>query len=207
MCISSQINTYYRKHSTDGRVAQGDILKDIIFIDWNISDSDPKKYKYDPKDLPYVVILSQDCDLLSDYNNRKDPKAEKHDAYLQSILVCPAYSAADLRKGTHLEYLGLIMEKKNHDKYSTIKDNLDPRYHYLPGDPEVQNAELVVDFKHYYTLPVSYLYKIFNEQYVSSLNELFRESLCQRFSFYLSRIGLPKILQTSDSESDPPPCK
>jgi len=193
MCILSQIKTYYRKNDS-GRVVQGDILKDIIFIEWSIGDSDHNSYKYDPKELPYVVILSQDCDLLSDYNNRKDINAEKHDAYLQSILVCPAYLAKELRAGTHLEDFDLIMERKNSDKYSAIKDNLDPRYHYLHGDPGIQIPELVVDFKHYYTLPRNYIYAIHDsDQYVASLNELFRESLCQRFSFYLSRIGLPEI--------------
>ena len=193
MCILSQIRSYYRENDS-GRIVQGDILKDVIFIEWNIDDSDHNNYTYDPKELPYVVILSQDCDLLSDYNNRKDINAEKHDAYLQSILVCPAYLAKELRAGTHLKDFDLIMQKKNSDKYSGIKDNLDPRYHYLQGNPGLQIPELVVDFKHYYTLPRNYIYNIHNSnQYVASLSELFRESLCQRFSFYLSRIGLPEI--------------
>lgn len=193
MCILSQIKTYYRKNDS-GRVVQGDILKDVIFIEWDLGDLDPDDYKYEPKELPYIIILSQDCDLLSDYNNRQDINAEKHDAYLQSILVCPAYLATELRAGTHLHDFDLVMERKNSEKYGSIRNNTDPRYHYLCGDPGLQIPELIVDFKHYYTLPRSYVYNLYNrDKYVASLNELFRESICQRFSFYLSRIGLPVI--------------
>lgn len=188
----SRIETYYRKHNA-GRAVQGDILRDIKFIDWDISGSDPNDITLNEIDLPYVVILSQDCDLENDFKNRNMENPEKHDAYLKSILVCPAYLMENLKDGVHLKSFGLKMEKKGGDNWKKIKKNLDPRYHYLMGDARYQIPDLIIDFKHYYTLPVKFLYGIYSTHYIASLEELFRESLCQRFSFYLSRIGLPNI--------------
>lgn len=195
MCKLSKIESHYRKHNA-GRVVQGDILKDIMFVEWDLLGPDPSDVSYITNNLPYIIVLSQDCDLDHDYKNRHNECAEKQDAYLQSILVCPAYLAEDLKAGVHLKGFDLIMEKKGGDNYKKIQRNLDPRYHYLLGDPEFQMPNLIIDFKHYYTLPVNFLYRIYGSRYVASLEELFRESLCQRFSFYLSRIGLPEINQT-----------
>jgi len=192
VCKLSRIDSCYRKHNA-GRIVQGDILKDIIFIEWDIASTDMKDISLIKNNLPYIVILSQDCDLDNDFKNRKDENAEKHDAYLQSILVCPAYLKADFKSGNHLKSLDMQMETKGGDNWKKILKNIDPRYHSLQGDARCQIPDLIIDFKHYYTVPVNYLYGIYPMHYVASLEELFRESLCQRFSFYLSRIGLPEI--------------
>jgi hypothetical protein len=51
----------------------------------------------------------------------------------------------------------------------------------------------VVDFKHYYGIHIDMLYDVFDRYYHVSLNELFREELSQRFSAFLSRVGVPKF--------------
>jgi len=188
MCKLSQINTYYRKHSF-GRILQGDILRDVKFNYAVQEDSEIVEYYF-----PYIIVLSQDCDLQQDFNNRNDESSDKnHDKYIQSILVCSAYLSDDLKKGEHLKRLDLTMERKNSKQFSTITTNQNARYHYLEHNHEYQVPHLVLDFKHYYTLPLEYLYSIYEKHYIASLNELFREALSQRFSFYLSRIGLPEI--------------
>jgi hypothetical protein len=211
VCKLSRIENHYRKHNV-GRVVQGDILKDIMFFEWDIASSDPNDISLIENNLRYVVVFSQDCDLDHDFKNRSNQNAEKQDAYLQSILVCPAYLKEDFKAGEHLkkqqnardEYDGrlqqgsdLQMETKGGDNWKRILKNLDPRYHSLQGDEQFLVPDLIIDFKHYYTLPVNYLYRIYEGHYVASLEELFRESLCQRFSFYLSRIGLPEINKVS----------
>ncbi len=193
VCQLSRINKYYRMHNA-GRVVQGDILKDVMSIEWDITSEDTNDISLITKiNFPYILILSQDCDLDHDFKNRNDQDAEKHDAYLQSILVCPAYLMAEFKDGVHLKELEMQMEKKGGDNWKKIKKNLDPRYHYLPSYTQFQIPELIIDFKHYYTVPVKFLYQVYPKHYVASIEELFRESLCQRFSFYLSRIGLPEL--------------
>ena len=76
-------------------------------------------------------------------------------------------------------------------KWNFIKNNQDPRYHFLRKDLDLQVPELVIDFKHYYTIPRDFLYEKIEHHYLGTMSELFREFLSQRFAFYLSRIGLP----------------
>ncbi len=84
------------------------------------SPDEPENYKV--LLIPYLSVLSQDCDLESDYWNRKDIESKceveedknkkiTNDKFLQSILVCPAYPAKLVKKGTHLEELKLTMQK------------------------------------------------------------------------------------------------
>ena len=62
MCKLSQINTYYRKHNF-GRILQGDILRDVKFSYAVQEDSVIVEYYF-----PYIIVLSQDCDLQQDFN-------------------------------------------------------------------------------------------------------------------------------------------
>ncbi len=192
MSALSKIKALYRKHS-ESRIVQGDILRDITFLEWDLNERNPTKSPVIDKYLPYIVILTQDCDLEQDFDNRQEDEAEKQDKFLQSILVCPAYIEDQFRKGTHLEGFKLVMENFNSERFKIIRGNNNPRYHFLQKapDPDYQIPNLVLDFKHYYTMPVPVLYKLYRRHYVASLNELFREALSQRFSYYLSRVGLP----------------
>ncbi|WP_292474386.1 hypothetical protein [Methanosphaera sp.] len=52
-------------------------------------------------------------------------------------------------------------------------------------------SPIVFDFKRYYTVSTSYIYSVFSDYYLISLNELYRENLSSRFANYLSRMGLP----------------
>jgi hypothetical protein len=191
MCVLSRIDNCYRKYNAE-RIVQGDILRAVKFSDW---DWDPKSNDiiiYEKK-LPYIVIMTQDCDLEQDFRYRTTA-VKNQDKILQSILVCPAYGWEDFIKGDHLQDYKLKMETiSGSDQKKKIKQQQVPRYHYLDEDLEKQIAPLVIDFKHYYTLPVEFLMHIYKEHYAYSIEELFRESLNQRFSFYLSRIGLPEI--------------
>jgi hypothetical protein len=109
-------------------------------------------------------------------------------------LVCPAYGWQEFIDGIHLKDYKLKMEEiSSTEQKKKIKQQQVPRFHYLEEDSEKQIPPLVIDFKHYYTLPVEFLRHIYKKHYAYSLEELFRESLSQRFSFYLSRIGLPEI--------------
>lgn len=119
---------------------------------------------------------------------------EFSDNKLHTILVCPAYLLNDFEKGIHLQEMGLKMSDFNSGKIKKLKKNDEfKRFHYLSEDRNLNIPELVVDFKHFYTIPRDIIYHQYNKSYLGSLNILFRENLSQRFSNFLSRIGLPSI--------------
>jgi len=191
MCILSQIKNYYRKYNAY-RIVQGDILSEVKFLDWDWDKEGKNIVTYEKK-FPYIIILTQDCDLEQDFKYRTTA-VKNNDKILQSVLVCPAYGWQEFIKGDHLQEYKLKMEEiSSSDQKKKIRKQQVPRFHYLEEDKTSQIPALVIDFKHYYTLPVEFLRHIYKEHYAYSLEELFREALSQRFSFYLSRIGLPEI--------------
>jgi len=186
--FKSKIKSLYRKKS-NVRLYQGDIFKDLKFV---TGDSETTTEK-DIISLPYAVVLSQDCDLQSDFNFRKTN--ENQDKFLLSLLVSPAFILENFAKGEHLG--DWKMNTFNNGQIEKIKNNDSfKRYHYLKGEPLFSVLELVIDFKHFFGLPRDFLYKEKKNKYIASLNEIFREELSQRFSNYLSRIGLPELSTT-----------
>ena len=196
--MKSSVDSLYTCHNRS-RVCQGDIFRDWKY-DYQIYLNEDNRLTIDKIDLPYIIVLSQDCDLKEDVDNRQafkkisnDNSEQEHDKYLQSILICPAYLAEQFRQGKHLANLNLRMQYMNKERWNSIKTKQKPRYHYLEGDIDLQVPNLVIDFKHYFTIPRDQLYNATEDHYLATVNELFRESLSQRFAYYLSRIGLPEL--------------
>lgn len=184
--LKSKIKKKYRK-SPNSRLYQGDILKDLDFV---VGDAGLDTEK-DHVSLEYAVILSQDCDIEQDYNSRG--KESNNDKYLRSMLVCPAYHIEQFALGKQIDDWPMrvfsikeLEKLRRNDEYK--------RYHYLSKHEDYLIPELILDFKHFFTLPRKFLYDRKKEIYLASLSELFREELSQRFSGYLSRIGLPELM-------------
>lgn len=182
MPFVSKIKKRYRK-ARKTRLCQGDILRDLSF---SIKDL---KYGSNQKniDLSFAVVLSQECDIEQDFDARKNEG--DNDKFLPVILVCPAYLASPFCNGEHIAG----WEMQNLNIGDLRKNDKLKRYHYLYSDVDLSIPELVIDFKHFFTLPRNLLYDYRRVLYVATINELFREELSQRFSNYLSRIGLPQI--------------
>jgi hypothetical protein len=181
----SKVKSRYRK-SRNSRFYQGDILKDLKFV----VGAPEQETELDLVELKYAVIMSQDCDIEHDFKSRKEKK--DHDKYLRSLLVCPAFDLEEFANGIH--FGDWAMKKFPSKKVDKLKNNDEyKRYHYLPSNTHLLIPELILDFKHFFTLPRDFLYKKKGEIYIASLNEIFREELSQRFSNYLSRIGLPEL--------------
>lgn len=196
---SSKIDSRYVRHDS-GRYCQGDILRDITVVTWAAEQETGagREVKISDRELSYAVVLTQDCDLEQDYRNRSDSGRKDNDKYLQSILLCPAYQAEQLHQGTHLAEQALTMQSFNTDRWKSIRSNNVYRYHYLSAYPDFQIPELVIDFKHYLTIPRDVLYDPdLPRSYLGSISELFRENLSTRFSQYLCRIGLPDLRQVA----------
>ncbi|HMZ54437.1 MAG TPA: hypothetical protein PLT48_06285 [Nitrospira sp.] len=174
------------------RLAQGDILRDVEHVEYvaiNEGIVELSKIVF-----PLAIVLTQDCDLQQDYTFRS-PQENKpnQDKYLMSVLLAPLYNVEHVFEGSHLADLGLTMTpipKKNTLGKNLLR-NETPRYHYLEFPESVPLAPSAIDFKHYFSCNVQYLKTHKNQHFVCQLDDLYRESVSQRYSNFLSRIGLP----------------
>lgn len=191
MTYESSIKSPYVKW-IENRVVQGDILQAVSFVSGMEQQG---QLAVDSYNLKYAIVMSQDCDLES--HNRAVSNGKTVDrALISSVLICPAYPFEQFHAGTHREgiELGVLPAKKEQLR---LNDRF-KRYHYLKADTDHGVTELIVDFKEFFTVSYDVLSANKQENYVATINELYREHLAQRFAHYLSRIGLP----AEDREED-----
>ena len=78
------------------------------------------------------------------------------------------------------------------DDYKIAERDWHYRFHALEltlnGKSVLSNA--IIDFKHYFSVPVSYLIK-HKEDRTYHLDDLFSEQLTLKFATYLSRVAIP----------------
>lgn len=183
------------------RISQGDIYRDVEFIEYAIEKDgiiEISKIVF-----PAVVVLTQDCDLNQDYKVRwaKKDHLSNHDKKLFSVIVAPLYNYEHFYKGEHLSSLPMQMadiSQMGKTQKNNLLRNQIPRYHYLDFPKKIPIVSSVIDFKHYFTVNVEYLKKHKKENFICQIWPLYREDISQRFSSYLSRIGLPETMKQSN---------
>ena len=174
-------------------ISQGDIYKEVEFIEYAIEKAgiiEISKIVF-----PFVVVLTQDCDLNRDYAVRWGRNGgSNHDKQIISVIVAPLYNVEHVYTGEHLSQLRMTMTPipKGKTQGNTLIQNKTPRYHYLEFPANMQIPSSVIDFKHYFTVNVEYLKKHKKANFICQIAPLYREHLSQRFSSFLSRIGLPE---------------
>lgn len=192
----SQITRSFVKHPLD-RLCQGDIFRDLTIVTHKRVTGGNDEIILFEYQIPYCILISQDCDLEHDKNNRTNSAATKQDKYLDQLLLLPAYVAEQLRYGKHYrdyeEDVSRIMESYNAERWRLITGNQNSRYHFVKGHLDLQLPDLVVDFKHYTTIGRDQLYEQATESYRCTISALFREDLSHRFTHYLSRVALPVL--------------
>jgi hypothetical protein len=175
-----------------GRISQGDIYKDVEFIE-NVLEKHGI-FQISKVIFPYVIVLTQDCDLEQDSKVRYNKiKAQNQDKLILSVLVAPIYNVEQVYVGEHLTQLKIKMQLINRGSSpgQNLRNNQTPRYHFLDFSPDSLLSPSVIDFKHYFSVHVEYL-RGKKSDFVCSVSPLFREDISQRFASYLGRIGLPE---------------
>ena len=175
-----------------GRVSQGDIYKDVEFIEYAVE----KKGIIEISKIvfPFVIVLTQDCDLDQDSKVRRQTNsAQTQDKRILSVLVAPIYNVAQVYEGEHLDQLRIKMQmiSKNKTPGKYLRINEIPRYHYLEFPAGIPISPSVIDFKHYFSVNVEYLRRKTSD-FVCQVSPLYREDISHRFASFLSRIGLPE---------------
>ncbi len=172
-------------NETGGQIHQGDIFINIRVLE-NLIEKDNILVREDIL-FPFVICLNQECDLTQNFSN-----PEKYS--LLHLLIVPAFLYSSFLEG---DYWGGICkprpgqsEKKN-EYIKQIKQNQVPRYHYLEFPSSSSIPPLILDFKQFFTINRDYLYNQVPTNRLCSLVDLFKENISHRFSFFISRIGLP----------------
>jgi hypothetical protein len=179
------------KHNHE-RIHQGDIYSNVTIVQSITQNGD--EISVEERLLPYGIVVSQECDLEQDVSSR-DTDTKDHDKHLPTILLLPAYPAEMLRVGSHLDSYDQKMQNFNSERFKQVKQNSNNRYHFIHSDNHFYVPELIIDFKHFFSIARDVAYSSsFANGYIATIAQLFRENLSLRFCHYLSRIGLPETI-------------
>ena len=186
----------YEMSPGQGPLRQGEILSNVVEVRFVLEslkpDTDPLLHEIVH---PYVVVLTQDCDLDWDYKSRcstdAPPPANK---LVPNVLLCPAMMAEDLR----------VEQGMNAAIWRRASSNADERFHFLPSVPgdldghSIGIPSLVIDFKRVLTVPTDELYYRLEveAQRRCFLVPPFLHSLSTRFTYFAGRVGLPESAAT-----------
>lgn len=163
-----------------GEYRQGEIISSVTQYTYNSAEG-----SVDAKLHTYVIIASQDCDLLQDFNARSESKVSD----LNSVLCYEAHPATDAR--------GNIAGS---DIWKRIIQNKDERYQLLQSISTEEDClkqglpDLIIDFKRFFSITIDDL----DRQVAAgeairrtSLESPYREHFQSRAAYYLQRVGLP----------------
>lgn len=180
---------YERSSKKRGPLRQGEILSDIIQVRINLKDIRAEKLPRLRNIVhPWVIIVSQDCDLDWDFKARRDEGSPLK--LMPSVLFCEMFEAT----------------KVTQDK-DKIKQNKNERYHFFQRCEKGADAshmglpELVVDFKRYFSVPTDEVYARINASQLRRRSRLvspYLEHFATRFYYFQYRVALP-----SDHQSEP----
>ena len=185
-----------KKSQLDDQICQGDIFRNVKYS--YIESEDDEGVNVVEYEFPMAIIISQACDVIA-MEEMMIKKSGKPAKFMPSILMCPIYEATLAKSGDHIkdafDNMLLNFEIENTyqtDDYKVAKRDWHYRIHSLTIEAEkkkiLENA--VIDFKHYFTLPISYLISHKKDR-VLHLDDLFAEQITLKFDTYLSRVAIP----------------
>lgn len=178
------------KQTKGSRINQCDIFHDIDIVECITEGTEGVSVSCIR--FPLMICLNQDCDLNSDERDKLKEDSNK-DCRLLHLIVAPLFNFDEFKDGQHWGDIFQTGQKYNPNKTDgkKIMNNEDPRFHFLHFEDGFELPDMVIDFKHFYTVSTEYLYRNINNR-VCSLSELYREKISQRFAYFISRIGLPE---------------
>lgn len=193
----SQGEGIYTRSPADGPLLQGEILSNLPQARL-IIESAPSEGQgvFDIGVHPWVIVMSQDCDLEQDYRARNG--SNQPDKKIPNILFCEMTTSGELFK--------LIYSAGGPASaiFQRIVQNNDPRYQFLEKTEAAYDAlgtgldELCIDFKRYFTIPAEEVYFRLSQSTRRRCYLLspYLEHLALRFYSYQSRVALPEEHQS-----------
>ena len=173
----------YTTTEMDGELRQSEIITDLVQFTYDPAAGEAIETRH-----PYAIVLSQDCDLLRDYEARSEGRLRVLNGALLFELE-PVETARPKLAGP--------------DIFKRIKRHGEDRYHIL--EAVVTNLDLlgeglpklIIDFRRCYTMPPAEIYRQCaleghdGAKRRCRLEIPYREHLQSRVAFYLQRVALP----------------
>lgn len=179
----------YREPS--GFLESGLILRDVELPEYR-RDAEGQVL-HSPTGFDWLVVVSQDCDLERDRDDRKKKREDvgftKESNLLRIVFVCPAFPDERVLSGN---YVPGARRWSSRD-LALLKRDGDARYHRL-RPLEAKFGNLLLDFKLVTGAHPTYLDSWISahpESAIATLEPPFRDRLIQRFVGYLGRIPEP----------------
>lgn len=191
------------------RLRQGEILVELVRVRQTLDSIGRDNVRLLEISHPFVIVLTQDCDLSQDAAARdKEAQASKNPALLndedflrqhgnapkhkiENVLFCEAFATSELKKNA----------PQGKDIWKRIIQNKDERYQCVEAIPPDQDwasqgiPSLGCDFKRFFTVPADELYKRLELQQIVRRSRLvtpYAEHLLHRFCNYQARVPLPE---------------
>lgn len=183
----------------NNNICQGDVFKNIRYT--YIEAEDNESVQVVEFIFPMAIIISQACDVnsMGEMILTKEGKATK---FMPSILMCPIYDVNIAKRTNHLNkvFTELEIEKLdgksdvlfNSSEFNVAENDWHYRYHALTVEVEGKKIleNVFIDFKHYFTIPASWLIKNRSDR-LFHIENLFSEQITLKFATYLSRVAIP----------------
>ena len=175
---------------SNSKLTAGSLIYDVPFFSKLVED-EPRITKFQ-----FSIVLSQACDIESYYrimekmegNGENDGPINRQ--MITQILFVPAFEEESFKAGRHFEeQYGIKLKGLEAGVFERIEKVQDIRYHFLVTEA-ADLPSLYVDFKHYFTAPVTLVELIAGAstkpQY--ELETLHYSDLADRFAHYLQRV-------------------
>jgi hypothetical protein len=181
---------FYDTPGQKDRLYQGEIVSNLVQGCLDVTMLGTRgRPRVDLITHPYAMVVTQDCDLESDFMLRT---AQRYSgSALRSVLLCEVSLAEELRNAQEM--------KSN--IWQRVRANKDERYQYLRAIGSHLDAlgegvpDLAIDFKRYFTIPTDEFYRRLELGEVrrrAYLISPWKEHLSTRFFYYLYRVALPE---------------
>jgi hypothetical protein len=173
--------------NANGELRQSEIISGLVQAD----NYQPATGDVDLTVRPYAIVMTQDCDLLTDHN-------QQNADILNGVLLYEAQPYAESRAANEKSD-----KRLSGAEWRRIRENNSERYHFLEGVPPECDLlgqgipPLIIDFRRHFTLRRSdILRQCTNGTAQGACRRCFleipyREHLQTRAAFYFQRVGLP----------------
>lgn len=182
----------YQLSGKDTSLRQGEILTNVIQYVPVASELslESKELSFKERIHPYIIVVTQDCDLDWDYQARQS-NSNQLQKLLNSIILCEIATAREVKD---------TADNMNTREWALVKSHRHERFYFfetIPNNCDLENKglpELTADFKKLFGLDAATLYRQIELGIVKRrtvLSSPYLEHFSKRFYNFHSRVALP----------------